>query len=239
MARRRRKTSAPDTGEPRGSGRRSTTLQLRATLPVSRFWLLPDQVIRPTFKIDTLATGRSSQTITELGDAELFDLFVSPWPDPERWGLRWAVGPTFVFPTASDREDGQNSWQAGPAAAIIFRGIPHLMLGFLYQNPISFAYTSPAAKARSAMLLQPAISYELGGGWYAKSSDSTFTINWRHHTSTTIPLSLGFGKVWKFAGLELDAWTSGEWTAYHQFTGITPMYTVRFGVTLLFPQFTL
>src|SRR5208337_4691931 len=50
----------------------TNALQLRAVLPVSRFWLLPDQVIRPTFTIDTLATGRSSQTITELGDTQLF-----------------------------------------------------------------------------------------------------------------------------------------------------------------------
>jgi hypothetical protein len=29
---------------------------------------------------------------------------------------------------------------------------------------------------------------------------------------------------------------SGEWTAYRQYTGIMPMYTVRFGLTLLFPH---
>jgi hypothetical protein len=28
-----------------------------------------------------------------------------------------------------------------PAAAASYRGIPHLLVGFLFQNPISFAYT--------------------------------------------------------------------------------------------------
>jgi hypothetical protein len=68
---------------------------------------------------------------------------------------------------------------------------------------------------------------------------ATWTVNWRHGSSTTIPISLGFGRVWKFEGPELNTWVSGEWTAYRQYTNITPMYTVRFGVTLLFPHFQL
>ena len=39
-------------------------------------------------------------------------------------------------------------------------------------------------------------------------------------------------RVWKFAGLELNPWVSGEWTAYRQYTkvtDVTPMYTVRSG----------
>src|ERR1700730_11467938 len=50
---------------------------------------------------------------------------------------------------------------------------------------------------QSRMLFQPLISYTLGRGWYVKSADSTWTVNWRHG------------------------------------------YTVRFGVTLLFPHFQL
>jgi hypothetical protein len=218
----------------------TNTFQLQAVLPISSFSLLPvEQIVRPTLKVDTIATGPGSSTITELGDIELFDLFVSRWPDPERWGLGWGVGPTFVFPTASDRRVGKRAWQAGPAAAVVFRGVPHLLLSFLFQNPISFAYSSPTAKPQSAMLFQPGISYRFASGWYLKSSDSTWTVNWRHNTSTTIPISLGFGRVWKFAGPELDTWVSGEWMAYRQFADITPMYTVRFGLSFLFPHFEL
>ena len=87
------------------------------------------------------------------------------------------------------------------------------------------------------MEFQPRISYTLGRGWYVKSSDSTWTVNWRRGSSTTIPVSLGIGKVWKVSGLEINPWVTGEWTAYRQYTKITPMYTVRFGLTLLFPDF--
>lgn len=215
-------------------------LQLKVVLPVEPLSFLTfQQVIRPTFKLQTLATSQSSSTITEFADMELFDLFVSDWPDPKETGFGWGFGPTFVFPTGRVSEAGKHAWQVGPAAAAVYRGVAHLMVGFLFQNPISFAYTNSSATAHSQMQFQPLVSYTLGRGWYVKSADSTWTVNWRHRASTTIPISLGLGKVWKFEGPELNAWVSGEWMAYRQYTKITPMYTVRFGLTLLFPQFEL
>jgi hypothetical protein len=168
---------------------------------------------------------------------QLFDLFLSNWPNPKATGFGWGIGPTFVFPTGRDPKAGDHAWEVGPAAAAVYRGIPHLMVGFLFQNPISFAYTNSSATPQSQFEFQPLISYTLGRGWYVKSADSTWTVNWRRGSSTTIPISLGFGRVWKFEGPELNTWVSGEWTAYRQYTSITPMYTVRFGVTLLFAHF--
>jgi hypothetical protein len=169
---------------------------------------------------------------------QLFDLFVSNWPDPEATGFGWAVGPTFVFPTGRVSKAGDHAWQLGPAAAAVYRGIPYLMVGFLWQEPISFAYTNSSATPQSQFEFQPLISYTLGRGWYIKSADSTWTINWHHNTSTTIPISFGLGKIWKSElGPELNPWFSFEWTAYHQYAGITPKYTLHFGLTLLFPYF--
>ncbi len=213
-------------------------VNLKVVLPVEPLSFLPfKQIIRPTFKVQTLAISQSSSsTITEFTDMELLDLFVSNWPDPKTTGFGWGIGPTFVFPTGRVPEAGKHAWQAGPAAAVAYRGIPHLMVGFLFQNPISFAYTNSVATPQSQLQFQPLISYGLGHGWYVKSADSTWKVNLRHRTSTTIPISLGFGRVWKMQGFEVNAWTSGEWTAYRQYSSITPEYTVRFGITLLFPD---
>lgn len=218
----------------------TNTAQLQAVVPIVALPFLPfQQVLRPTFKLQTSATSSGSATITEFADTEFFDLFISNWPDPKETGFGWAVGPTFVFPTGRVAQAGKHAWQVGPAAAAAYRGVPHLMVGFLFQNPISFAYTNSSATPQNQMEFQPLVSYTLGRGWYVKSADSTWTVNWRHGSSTTIPISLGFGKVWQFEGPELNTWVSGEWTAYRQYAGITPMYTVRFGLTLLFPHFEL
>ena len=216
----------------------TNTFQFRPVLPIQpfRFFAL-QQLIRPTLKLEALATGPSGSTITEFADMQLFDLFISNWPDPRATGFGWAVGPTFVFPTGRVSKAGDHAWEAGPAAAAVYRGIPHLIVGFLWQESMSFAYTNSSAKPQSEFEFQPLISYTLGHGWYVKSADSTWTINWRHNTSTTIPVSLGLGNVWKSErGPELNPWFSFEWTVYHQYAGITPKYTLHFGLTLLFPH---
>ena len=219
------------------SSAQTNSLQLRPIVPIRPFsWFPFAQLIRPTFKFSQLATSASSSTITEFRDMELVDLFVSKWPNPKETGFGWGVGPTFVFPTGRVAEAGSHAWEAGPAAAVGYRGIPHLTMGFLFQNFISIGYTNSSAKPQSQMQFQPRISYTLGRGWYVKSSDATWTVNWRHGGSTTIPISLGIGKVWKFDGLELNPFVTGEWTTYRQNTKITPMYTVRFGLTFLFPN---
>jgi len=213
---------------------------LQPIIPVAPLSLLPaEQLIRFTFKVSTLATGPSSHPITALADTQVYDLFQGKWSHIECWKLRWAVGAIAVFPTATDRRAGASAWQAGPAAGISFAGVPNLWIGLLVQNPISFAYVRPGATPQNVMFFQPGLSYRLGQGWYVKSTDSVWNVNWRHHTPTTIPVSLGFGRVWKFRGQTLDTWTSGEWMAYRQFAGITPMYTVRFGLNFVFPEFVL
>ena len=204
------------------SSAQTNTIQLRTVVPIQAFSGFPfQQIIRPTFKVSQIATSSSSSTITEFKDMELFDLFVSNWPDPRKTGFGWGIGPTFVLPTGRDPASGNHAWEMGPAAAAKYLGVPHLMVGFLFQNRISFAYTNSSARPQSQMQFQPLISYTLGHGWYLKSSDSTWTINWRHGRSTTIPISLGFGRVFKLEGVQLNPWVSGEWTAYRQYTNIT------------------
>jgi len=213
---------------------------IQPIIPVARLSLLPvEQIIRLTIKLSTSATGPGDHTVTGSSDIQLYDLFQSQWPHLERWNLRSAVGTTFFFPTATDRKNGAGAWQIGPAAAIAFAGVPNLWIGILAQNPISVAYTRSDATPQNAMLFQPGFSYRLGQGWYVKSTDSVWTINWRHGTPTTIPVSLGMGKIWQLDRQMIDTWVSGERMAYEQSTAVTPMWTVRFGLNFLFPEFVL
>ena len=213
---------------------------IQPIIPIARLSLMPfEQLIRLTFKVSTFAHNPSGHPNTALADTQMYHLFQSQWPNLKRWNLRWAVGYILIFPTAADRRAGQNAWQAGPAAALAFAGIPNLWAGFLFQNPISFAYTRPGANPQNTMFFQPGLSYRLGNGWYVKSTDSVWNVHWRRGTPTTIPISLGIGKIWMLHGQMLDTWTSGEWMAYRQDAGISPMYTVRFGLNFVFPKFVL
>lgn len=218
----------------------TNTIQLRPIIPIEPFSIFPfQQIIRPTLKVQAIATSPGSSTINEFTDMELFDLFVSNWPNPKTTGFGWGIGPTFVFPTGRVPSAGKHAWEMGPAAAVVYKGVRRLVVGFLFQNPISFAYTNSSATPQNEMQFQPRISYTIGRGWYVKSSDSTWKVEWRHGGSTTIPLSFGVGKVWDLSGLELNPWITYEWTTYRQNTAITPMYTIRFGLTMLFPDLVL
>ena len=210
----------------------------RVIIPrVPKFSLLPFvQLIRPSFSLVTVPTGKGSgDTRTEFGDMQLFDFAVLPWPGEGR-GLLLAVGPVFVFPTATHRLAGPGAWQVGPGFGALYKGIPGVLLGCLIQHPISFAYTSDKSKPLSTLLVQPIVSVYIGRGFYLKSADSSWAMSWRQGQATIIPVSFGIGNVIVREGLPpINVFVSGEWLAYRQFAPVAPQTTIRFGMTIAFP----
>jgi hypothetical protein len=207
----------------------------RAIVPrIPRFSLFPFiQLVRPSVTLVTVPEGRGSATRTELGDSQLFDFAALPLPIK---GLFVGAGPVFAFPTATDKTAGQGSWQAGPGFGAVYKSIPGVLLGGLIQNPISFAYTSPDRSPTSTLLIQPILLAAIGHGFYVKSSDATWAINWYRHSSTTLPLSFGIGYVRNREDFPpINVFITGEWMAYRQFAPVAPQTTIRFGMTIAFP----
>jgi len=76
----------------------TNTIQLRPYRADRSIFRLPfQQVVRPTFQVRLLATSSSSSTITEFTDMELFDLFVSNWPNPKETGFGGALDRLLCF----------------------------------------------------------------------------------------------------------------------------------------------
>lgn len=221
-----------------GTNAQPNTIQIRLTFAINPFSLIPlEQLVRPTLRIRTVPDGKGSPTTTGYSDTQLLDLLVMPWPNSRETHFRWGIGPFFVFPTSSSNRIGKKAWQMGPAAGFSYTGISKLNFSGLLQQATSFAYTSSHSSPLTSLTFQPILSYQLGRGWYVKSSDATWTFNLRHNTSTTIPLSAGFGKVWEFSsGYAIDTSVSGEWMVYRQFSNRTRQFTLNFQVSLLFPK---
>jgi hypothetical protein len=221
-----------------GTDAQPNTIVLRGILAVRPHGPLDlDQIIRPTFQIQTDPLGKGAATRTGMGDTQLFDLFVMPWPNHHETGFRWAIGPYFVFPTASWHGAGQGAWQLGPATAFRYRPAPHLVVSALLQQATSFAYTSAGRKPVTSLTVQPMITYEFTENWYIASNEATWKFNFRHATSTTIPLSAGLGRVWKFANdAAINTSLSGEWMLYRQFAPQEEQFTLKFQLTFLFPK---
>jgi hypothetical protein len=220
-----------------GTNAQPNSVQLKPILAVRPHGPMDlEQLVRPTLALVTIPQGKGASTRTEFGDTQLLDLLIMPWPDSRETRLRWGIGPYLVFPTATSHSAGKSAWQAGPAFAFKFGPIRRLIISALVQQATSFAYSTPNASPVTVITVQPLISYQLGRGWYIRSSDATWTFNLRHGSSTEIPLSAGIGKVWKFSdGGAINTSVSGEWTTYRQYSPQTEQFTVNFQITLLLP----
>ncbi|MBY0280501.1 hypothetical protein K2Z84_34635 [Candidatus Binatia bacterium] len=222
-----------------GTEGRANRVIVRAIVPrIPRLSLLPFvQLVRPSVQLVTVPTSAGRGTRTAFGDFQLFDLAVLPWPDHST-GLYMGAGPLLIFPTATAEQAGQGAWQAGPACAALYKGLPGVLIGGLVQNPISFAYTARDRPAVSTLIVQPIALAYLGNGFYVKSADASWTMGWHQGTATVIPVSFGVGYVHLREGEPpINLFVSGEWTAYRQLAPVAPQTTVRFGVTVAFPDF--
>lgn len=221
-----------------GTNAQPNTVQLRSVFAIRPFSLMPlEELIRPTLRVVTVPNGKGTSTTTGFDDMQLFDLFEMPWPNATKTGFRWGLGPYMIFPTSSSNRIGKSAWQIGPAAGFAYRGIKGLNISGLMQQATSVAYTSLTAKPVTSLTFQPILSYQLGHEWYVKSSDATWTFNLRRHTSTTIPLSAGVGKVWELSsGYAIDTSFSGEWIVYRQYADQTEQFTLNFQIGLLLPK---
>ena len=213
-------------------------LIIRPIIPrVPPYAMLPfNQLIRPTLQLVTVPSSRGGVR-TEFGDLPLFDIAVLPWPDRQKTGLLVGVGLSLVFPTATSKSAGQGAWQAGPALGAIYQGIPGLLIGFVAQNPISFAYTSPHRPSQNTFLFQPVLALHLWHEWYLRSAEADWRIGWHRHYPTTLPLSLGIGRTFIRPDLPpMSFFVTGQWMAYRQFAPIAPQTTINFGLTVAFPR---
>lgn len=221
-----------------GTGSQTNQLIIRPLIPrIPPRTLLPFiQLVRPTFSLVTIPSSRGG-TRTEFGDLPVFDIAVLPWPDRRKTGLLVGVGPTFVFPTATSKSAGQGAWQAGPALGAIYAGIPGLLVGFIAQNPVSFAYTSPGRRAQNTFQVQPVLALHLWGKWYLRSAEANWSMSWYRHSPTLLPLSLGIGRTFIRYNLPpMSFFVTGQWMVYRQFARVAPQTTINFGMTMGFPE---
>jgi hypothetical protein len=222
-----------------GTNLQTNQLLVRPIIPrVPANTLLPwIQLVRPTFALVTVPSSRGGSR-TEFGDLPLFDLAILPWLTRENSGLLVGVGPAFVFPTATSRSAGQGAWQAGPAMGTVYSGLRGLLIGFILQNPVSFAYTSPKRPPQNTLEVQPVMALHLWGKWYLRSAEATWQMGWRRHSPTTLPLSVGLGRTFVRPGLPpMSFFVTGQWSAYRQYAPVTAQTTVNFGLTIGFPDF--
>ena len=118
---------------------------------------------------------------------------------PKKGKVIWGVGPTFVFPTATNTTYlGQGKLSIGPSVVVLVQPT-HFTIGFLTNNYWSVAGHSNHDKPPvNQFLLQWFVNYNMKKGWYLKSAPIV-TANWRGSNNGvwTAPFGGGVGRIMK------------------------------------------
>ena len=162
----------------------------------------------------------------------LGDISFSGWFSPKESGKWvWGVGAMALLPTGADKLTA-DKWSLGPTAvALTFNG--PWVYGGLINNIWSVSGSGP--KDINMMTLQPFINYNLSGGRYFTSSP-LITANWEADSGQqwTVPLGLGYGKIFKLG----NAPVNGQISLYHNVEGPAngADWQLRLQLQFMFPK---
>ena len=202
-------------------------LQLQAIVPIKAHQITPFPLImRLNVQVPTVPKPIDQ---TALGNLQ----FLAQGVHQQSWGS-WGLGFTVTAPTETFSRIPSGPWQLGPAAGIIYSGIENLVLGGVFQNPISL--TAKSGQSSNQLSFQPSITYTLPGGWYFGYPDFAWTVNWQDHGAVSFPVGLQVGKIILIGKQPFSVNMEGGYNAVrpHNGTGV-PRSMIGIEFTALFP----
>jgi hypothetical protein len=134
-----------------------------------------------------------------------------------------------VFPTGSNDFLGSGKWQAGGAFVAMHHVPGGHVAGALLTYQHSFAGQEDRGEV-SVLAFQPALTFNIAAGLYARSSGATWTFDFENER-TLIPFGLGVGKVFRANRTMVNVFVEPQLTVYSEGAG-QPAYQVFFGMNL-------
>jgi hypothetical protein len=215
--------------------RNVVNLQFQPVLPIALTddWNL---ITRPVFQVMN-STPYVNETghlhrVTGFGDTILATM-LSPSP---RLAGPWllAIGPSFIFPTATNSRLGQNKWQLGPAGVFGYLGGKWLAGVFPQQW---FSVGGNGSNTVSQMNIQYFFTYLPGDGWGIGTSPNML-VNWYANKSgnmVTFPVGLNLSKVIKIGPLPVRFAVQGQYMPVHP-DAFGQKWNLQFSVTPVIPK---
>lgn len=215
--------------------RNAANLQFQPVLPLALTddWNL---ITRPVFQVMNSSPyvneSGNLHRVTGFGDTILATM-LSPSPKlAGPWLL--GLGPSFIFPTASNSRLGQNKWQLGPAGVVGYLGGKWIAGVFPQQW---FSVGGPGLQTVSQMNIQYFFQYFPGGGWGIGTSPNML-VNWYANKSgneITFPIGLQISKVIKIGPLPVKLAVQGQYMPVHPDV-FGQKWNLQFAVTPVIPK---
>jgi hypothetical protein len=195
---------------------------LQPVVPVklNEDWNLINRVIVPF--VNTPVDGDLREH--GIGDA-VGQFFFSPRNAEE---LIWGVGPSVMFPTASDPTLGFQKWGAGVTAVALVSKKPIVAGVLVNQIWGESATTQP-------LLIQPFFNYNLPEGWFLLAGGEA-NADWQQPQDQrwSFVFGPGFGRVFPLFGQPINA--SLRFAPYLEKPTNGPDWQLRLQINLLFPK---
>ena len=221
-----------DYGAPNGE---ATFLNIQPVIPVTvGNWNLINRVIAPLIHVPGFIDGTPEIPSGAPGDGAtgLGDINYSVYMSPAKPGKAiWGIGPSLMFPTATDDQLGSGKWSAGPSVVVLTQPKPWT-LGMLARQLWSFSGDDQRASVNQ-FLLEPFVNYNLDKGWYL-ITDMIITANWKADQSWTVPLGGGAGKMFKIGNQNMN--TKIEFYYNVERPDNAPKWSWSWTFQLLFPK---
>ena len=194
------------------NGHWNHNLQFQPVLPISltEDWNLINRPVIPVYQSvpHPIGPGRLRQT-TAFGDIVDVEMLSPAHSDP--WLL--ALGPTFIFPSASSKFTGQGQYQIGPAGVLGYLTKDYIVGVFPQQW---WSVSEGDRPAVSQLNLQPFAAWFFGEGWSVGYSGNILA---NMHAPSgdmwTVPVGLAIGKVVKFGRLPVKLQIAGQYMPVH------------------------
>ena len=195
----------------------------------------PNEIVQNSELFSTIRDpfGRT----TGFGDITYIGLFSPKKPYKTKDGIFvWGLGPTLIFPTASEDVLGQGKFQAGPTGVAAYLG-KDWTLGLFPQHWWSYAGDS---ERQSTNLTN--IQYFI----YRNITDTVkigmcpnITINWKADGKDMVTLPVGLGVNWMttLGTLPVHLGIEGYYSVIHPEVAASSRWSVRFMFTPVIPTF--
>ncbi|MEN6620998.1 MAG: hypothetical protein ABFD50_05580, partial [Smithella sp.] len=176
---------------------------------------------------------------TGFGDISYVGLLSPKKPDKVGTGIFvWGVGPTFIFPTASEDLLGQGKFQAGPSAVAAYIG-KEWAFGLFPQH--WWSYAGDSSREHTNMTnMQYFIYYNITDTVKVGMSPNA-TINWTANGNDMVTLPVGLGINWmtKVGKLPVRLGIEGYYSVIHPQDTMGSRFSAKFTITPVIPTFLL
>jgi len=220
-------------GEATDKTREQDVMNFQPVLPIhlTKEWNLITRPVFPyLFSSPDFEPGEGWEDKSGLGDIALVSLLS---PAKLSSGFIWGVGPTFIFPTATNDALGQGQYQAGPAAVGLYMG-KEWVFGSLAQQWWSFAGDGDR-EATSQANIQYFIQYLFGNNWQIGMAPNIL-IDWKADQDNrfTVPVGLGIGKMVRIGRLPVKFTAEVDYMVVHP-DDFGQQWDIRFQVIPVLP----